>query len=337
MSDAIEGADVMLYGVSLAYKESANVSAFSNLSTVCGWSSLPRCASALGDDDVLHLAVPNGGQLCPSARARYDPSDDAEGLLAERMARSDPRDKDVVRHALRCRSTAIRFFLLYLSLIEMSMCFHSRINQCAHRYPMWDADKDEDAAFDRRLDTVVREMGERGKPLLVPEVVTPFREPISAPAPAPIPALAPALAPAPAPAPVPTPAPALVPAPAPAPALVSAPSTAPALGEASSYGGGGGGGGGGGALSESFYLQLQLEHDRAERAERQERERADRAERAAAAERAERAMERERAERAAERAERERAERELRLAMLATCVAAAVASVACVVALRVAE
>ena len=47
MSDAIEGADVMLYGVSLAYKESANVSAFSNLSTVCGWSSLPRCASAL--------------------------------------------------------------------------------------------------------------------------------------------------------------------------------------------------------------------------------------------------------------------------------------------------
>ena len=31
MSDAIEGADVMLYGVSLAYKESANVSALSNL------------------------------------------------------------------------------------------------------------------------------------------------------------------------------------------------------------------------------------------------------------------------------------------------------------------
>jgi hypothetical protein len=31
MSDAIEGADVMLYGVSLAYKESANVSGLSNL------------------------------------------------------------------------------------------------------------------------------------------------------------------------------------------------------------------------------------------------------------------------------------------------------------------
>ena len=32
MSDAIEGADVMIYGVSLAYKESANVSVVSALS-----------------------------------------------------------------------------------------------------------------------------------------------------------------------------------------------------------------------------------------------------------------------------------------------------------------
>ena len=36
MSDAIEGADVMLYGVSLAYKESANVS----------WRALLRLYSA---------------------------------------------------------------------------------------------------------------------------------------------------------------------------------------------------------------------------------------------------------------------------------------------------
>ena len=43
MSDAIEGADVMIYGVSLAYKESANVSAFSNV-RVSG--SLPRCCSS---------------------------------------------------------------------------------------------------------------------------------------------------------------------------------------------------------------------------------------------------------------------------------------------------
>jgi|EP01046_Picozoa_sp_COSAG06_P032315 hypothetical protein len=42
MSDAIEGADVMLYGVSLAYKESANVSAISDLSLP---GSLPVCCS----------------------------------------------------------------------------------------------------------------------------------------------------------------------------------------------------------------------------------------------------------------------------------------------------
>ena len=35
MSDAIEGADVMLYGVSLAYKESANVSGSSCLVVWC--------------------------------------------------------------------------------------------------------------------------------------------------------------------------------------------------------------------------------------------------------------------------------------------------------------
>ena len=34
MSDAIEGADVMLYGVSLAYKESANVSGLSTLNSI---------------------------------------------------------------------------------------------------------------------------------------------------------------------------------------------------------------------------------------------------------------------------------------------------------------
>ena len=40
MSDAIEGADVMLYGVSLAYKESSNVSAFADLSGTVSLSSL---------------------------------------------------------------------------------------------------------------------------------------------------------------------------------------------------------------------------------------------------------------------------------------------------------
>ena len=43
MSDAIEGADVMLYGVSLAYKESANVSALSNRESI--WYSLSGSCS----------------------------------------------------------------------------------------------------------------------------------------------------------------------------------------------------------------------------------------------------------------------------------------------------
>ena len=48
MSDAIEGADVMLYGVSLAYKESANVSAISNMSlTDAVYPSVARHASNL--------------------------------------------------------------------------------------------------------------------------------------------------------------------------------------------------------------------------------------------------------------------------------------------------
>jgi hypothetical protein len=38
MSDAIEGADVMLYGVSVRYKESANVS-LAAVCTPCAWLS----------------------------------------------------------------------------------------------------------------------------------------------------------------------------------------------------------------------------------------------------------------------------------------------------------
>jgi hypothetical protein len=93
-------------------------------------------------------------------------------------------------------------------------------------YAMWNAEKDDDSAFERRLDAVVREIGDRGK-LMVPEAVTPFREP--APAPVPAPATAPKPAPAPAPDMVPAsstdvrstePA---APAPAPSPFATSAP------------------------------------------------------------------------------------------------------------------
>ena len=48
-------------------------------------------------------------------------------------------------------------------------------------YAMWDAEKDDAASFDRRLDSVVREVGDRGKPMMA-EAVPP--EPTPAPAPA---------------------------------------------------------------------------------------------------------------------------------------------------------
>ena len=55
-------------------------------------------------------------------------------------------------------------------------------------YAFWDADKDDDASFDRRVDQVLREVGERGKPT-VSESVPPARRsprvvhPSAAPAP----------------------------------------------------------------------------------------------------------------------------------------------------------
>ena len=75
-------------------------------------------------------------------------------------------------------------------------------------YAMWDAENDDEAAFERRVDSVTREIGERGK-LNVPESVPPVREAAPTPAPAPARAVAPgvALAPSLAPAPAPAPAP----------------------------------------------------------------------------------------------------------------------------------
>lgn len=51
-------------------------------------------------------------------------------------------------------------------------------------YEMWDAEKDDDAAFERRVDHVMREIGERGK-LIVPESVPPERGTAPTPTPAP--------------------------------------------------------------------------------------------------------------------------------------------------------
>ena len=62
MSEAVEGAEVILYGISEKYKESANVSVFSN-SSVAGPDSLAFCCFPCvcsGADAVLCLAVPDG-------------------------------------------------------------------------------------------------------------------------------------------------------------------------------------------------------------------------------------------------------------------------------------
>jgi hypothetical protein len=80
---------------------------------------------------------------------------------------------------------------------------------------MWDAEKDDDASFERRLDSVVREIGDRGK-VQVSEAVPPVAAASRATAPAP----APASAPAPAASPKAT-SPALAPAPTLLPTLSS--------------------------------------------------------------------------------------------------------------------
>jgi hypothetical protein len=74
------------------------------------------------------------------------------------------------------------------------------------RYGFWDADQDDDAAFDRRLSAVLREVGDRGKLMLSEAVPPSFREPTPAPAPAPASTREPVRAPAPAPGPVQAPA-----------------------------------------------------------------------------------------------------------------------------------
>ena len=77
MSDAIEGADVMLYGVSLRYKESANVSVPRAVTIdAAAESAITHVRSCI----FWHLSVSNGGELRPSARAGHDPADASEGL-----------------------------------------------------------------------------------------------------------------------------------------------------------------------------------------------------------------------------------------------------------------
>ncbi len=69
MSDAIEGADVMLYGVSLKYKESANCRLEASCLSIYVSLELQR----------LTCSCPTG-QLRPPAGAGHNPTYDAEGL-----------------------------------------------------------------------------------------------------------------------------------------------------------------------------------------------------------------------------------------------------------------
>jgi hypothetical protein len=133
MSEAVEGAEVMLFGVSLAYKESANCRLEAN------YAMQNEC-------DMIPLMM--------------QPNFKANG---------------------------------WLGLILGTRLW----------YAFWDADQDDDAAFEKRIDGVCKEIGGRGR-LKLSEAVPPVA-PAHAPpaAPAPLPAHAPAhvLAPAPAPAP----------------------------------------------------------------------------------------------------------------------------------------
>eukprot|EP01043_Picozoa_sp_COSAG02_P041956 COSAG02_NODE_3525_length_6615_cov_2.025629_9_plen_283_part_01 len=104
-------------------------------------------------------------------------------------------------HALHAVCPLLLFsFFSTATLSECAPClivYALRIKLC--RYPMWDAGQDDTAAFERRLDAVCNEIGDRGK-VMVPKVV-PQREP--APAPVPQPEQTSSLAPTPAPAPLP--------------------------------------------------------------------------------------------------------------------------------------
>ncbi len=143
----------------------------------------------------------DAGQLRPSAAAGHDPIDGAEGLLADGLGnyRTDHGFVATTEFLTRTISHQIPFMLLQLGLLLGTRLW----------YAFWDADKDDDASFDRRMDQVLREVGERGKPT-VSESVPPARRSTrvvhSSAAPAPSAAAAPASSshastPAPAPAP----------------------------------------------------------------------------------------------------------------------------------------
>ena len=87
---------------------------------------------------------------------------------------------------------------------------------------MWNAENDDDAAFQRRMDALCAEIGERGKLSALPEAVPPEQVQAKAPAPTPAPEPAPTSASTPAPTPTTSsPSGDIIPTRAPAPAPIS--------------------------------------------------------------------------------------------------------------------
>ena len=121
MSDAIEGADVMLYGVSLAYKESANVSGLSNTSSESIWYSLSGSCSPRTYSDAAvacnlqcrmeaNYAHQQELDMIPLMMQKdYSPKGWLGLILGTRMWYAPC--------TLRCLSAAV--ILLWFSLIEM--------------------------------------------------------------------------------------------------------------------------------------------------------------------------------------------------------------------------
>ena len=162
MSDAVEGAAVMLYGVSLRYKESANCRLEANYGMRESHNScLPAC-----------LCLPASTVLLFSDWRFL-----ASGGSTEEECDMMPL---MMLNNFKARG--------WLGLILGTRLW----------YPFWDADQDNDADFEKRVDAVAREIGDRGKPYAAPAPMgwSKVKETVAAPPsePAPAPTAAPTAA-----------------------------------------------------------------------------------------------------------------------------------------------
>ena len=97
-SDAIEGADVMLYGVSLACESHTAMVFFQYIcvNDVHGCFLIVSCGLLALAYRQGVIELQNGGKLCSSTRAGHGTSHDEPRICSEGLAGSDPRNEDVV-------------------------------------------------------------------------------------------------------------------------------------------------------------------------------------------------------------------------------------------------